>query len=334
MLTDFNSGTRYEIKRKIAEGGMGAVYEAMQIGVNGFQKKVAVKTLKADLVTDKRFVSMFIEEAKLVANLVHENIVQIYQLGQLDDGAYYFVMEYVNGISLKDFIAFICATKTLLPQELAIFIVSRIARGLAYAHSRTDDEDNHLKILHRDVSPTNILITTEGLPKLTDFGIAKAATNTIEDPEYQLMGKLTYMAPEQAKREPLDHRVDIYALGVILYELLTMESPRDGSDTTLFKAAQTGWINWEPLRKRVDDEMFNCIRKLLSLKPEDRYQDTSDFARYLEYYIYRGGYGPTIVTLEHYLKKHFTYLFTDKPKIPDNIQNLEKTVILPQDDID
>jgi serine/threonine protein kinase len=221
-MEELLSKTAYKNISKIAEGGMGAVYKAQQKGTAGFEKTVAIKTLLECYSQNKNFVDRFVSEAKLVADLVHENIVQIYQLDHYK-GTYFFVLEFVNGISLHDFLNFLNKTQVQLPQKLAVFIASRIARGLAYAHSRCDASGVPLSIVHCDVCPRNIMITTEGLPKLADFGIAKA--QTIGNQE-SMDGKLPYMSPEQANKQNMDFRSDIYSLGMVLFFMLSGKSAR------------------------------------------------------------------------------------------------------------
>jgi serine/threonine protein kinase len=310
-ITDIESDVTYRIVRRVASGGMGAVYEAMQCGTDGFEKRVAIKTLLPELSENERFVRMFINEAKLVADLVHENIVQIYQLGRCRRRVYYIVMEYVHGLSLSEFIHIHAATQSPVPIELAVFIASRIARGLAYAHSRVGLSGASLNIVHRDVSPSNVLVTTEGLPKLGDFGIAKAATNVMPSRERSFVGKLLYMAPEQARREPVDFRADVYALGLVLYELLTLAPARDASSEDLLDRVREGCVDLEPVRERLDcPELLRILERMLARDREHRYADTARLGYELEYYIYHSGYGPTVVSLEAYLRENFPYLYT------------------------
>ncbi len=309
MLQAIHDQTTYRIVKKIAEGGMGSVYQAIQDGVNGFQKIVALKTLLPKLSSNQRFVDMFIQEAKLVANLVHENIVQIYQLGEMDEG-YYIVMEFVHGLSLHEFIRFhTTVTKKTIPRELAIFIASRIARGLAYAHSRKDTYGRPLQIVHRDVCPNNIMITTEGLPKLTDFGIAVVSAGILESRQ-QLVGKLTYMSPQQARRESVDHRADIFSLGAVLFEMLAGAKIRFGeTEEDHEKMAQNGNVEWQRLPGDLDPDVRDMLETCLQVDPNRRYTSTSELAKGLEYIIYKDGYGPTIQTLEAYLRQQFPYLY-------------------------
>lgn len=306
-----------KIHRKIADGGMGSVYEAVQEGANGFQKRVAVKTLLPQLSRNLRFVEMFIGEAKLVADLVHENIVQILQLGRTIEG-YYIVMEYVNGLSLHEFIRFHAFTQQPIPEHLAVFITSRIARGLAYAHSRVDDQGKPMNIVHRDVCPNNVLITTEGLPKLTDFGIAKARRHVMSNNDRSLMGKLGYMSPEQAQRRSADFRADHFSLGAVLFEMVTCEKIRKSDDSDeLLELAAAGTVNWSVAENReIGGELMTIMQRCLADSRGDRYDSTQELARDLEYYIYKDGYGPTIKTLEDYLAMQFPYLY--RHRAPDS----------------
>lgn len=298
----FENRCNLRIVREIASGGMGTVSEAIQEGAGGFEKRVAIKEI-LPTETDEKFVEMFIGEAKLVANLVHENIVQIYQLNEIDS-RYYIVMEYVHGLALADFIDLHRLQKDqTLPPELAVFIVSRIARGLAYAHDRTDRCGKHLSIVHRDVCPKNILITTEGLPKLGDFGIASAANLNLDYGDQQTVGKFSYMAPEQAAATKVDFRADIFSLGLVLFELLTLERARRRWDSNLMVAAINGWVDWELIPRKTPKKLMTLLHSMLATEADQRYQSTEQLAHDLELYIYGRGYGPTVVTLEKYLRQ-------------------------------
>jgi len=319
VLQAIRDQTTYRIVRKIAAGGMGTVYEALQQGVVGFEKTVAVKTLRAELSTGDRFVKMFIQEAKLVAALVHENIVQIYQLALSDEG-YFIVMEYVNGLSLHEFIQFHRATDTPVPRALAVFIASRIARGLAYAHSRTDQYGRALQIVHRDVCPKNVLITTEGLPKVTDFGVAVVTAYVGEEELQPLAGKIIFMAPEQAAGRKVDFRADIFALGAVFFELLSGERIRDPDNPDVaYAMASSGTVEWDRLPKDIPRELWDILEKCLALRPDERYESTDALAKDLEFYIYKDGYGPTIQALEAYMRKQFAYLYQARRAPPQDL---------------
>lgn len=322
------SNTTYTIVDKIAEGGMGAVYKAQQKGIAGFEKTVAIKTLLGKLSKNRKFIDRFILEAKLVANLVHENIVQIYQLDRYR-GKYFFVLEFVNGISLHNFADILNKAKIRLPEKLAVFTASRIARGLAYAHTRCDASGEPLSIVHCDVCPQNIMISTEGLPKLTDFGIAKATiTGNIDSVD----GKLPFMSPEQARGEKLDFRSDIFSLGMVLFYMISGKSARqlNASFEDILKQARENEINWDALPDNIDKELLKIITKMLASSPDERYQDTAELARDLEYHIYKDGYGPTIVTLSEYMRKQMPALFEKASgyKKEDNKEEYELTQVL------
>lgn len=301
MKKVIQSFSRYQIVQEIASGGMGSVAKAKLLGVEGFEKTVAIKTLLPRFASDNGFVSRFIAEAKLVATLVHENIVQIYQLDLVDD-EYFYVQEFVDGISLFDFVEIHKAVQKRLPRQLAVFIASRAARALAYAHSRKDSSDQPLNIIHCDICPHNILINREGVPKLTDFGIARAATIQSSD---HVAGKLAFMSPEQySDPRSVTASSDIYSLGVVLFYMLGNHYTRDvyTSREALIEQIRCNYINWSALPSDLPDELRDILKKMLAFAPEERYQNCSELVRVLEYYIYRDGYGPTMVTLSEYMK--------------------------------
>jgi len=303
------------LTRKVAQGGMGAIYEGRLKGAEGFEKKVAVKTLLDRWSNDARFMELFVAEAKLVCDLVHENIVQIYQLGRRAAGGYYIVMEFVDGLPLRRFLDRHIERGARIPEPLAVHIVSRIARGLAYAHTFHDRCGRCLHIVHRDVCLGNVLITTEGLAKLTDFGIAKALPMQIIGDDW-LTGKIRYMSPEQAAREKVDFRSDIYSLGAVLFEMLAHETirPHD-ADPRRTPFAEIP-VPWPLLPKETGAEVVDLLRTALDPDPAKRFQETSEMARALEYYIYKDGYGPTIQTVEAYMRKHFPELYCFEAPAP------------------
>lgn len=293
----------YLLKRKIADGGMGAVYEAEQFGAEGFVKTVAIKTILPSFAKKEKFVSSFIGEAKLVANLVHQNIVQIHQLGRHEDG-YYIAMEYIDGINITDFMAKHRKLRRRLPVELAAYIVSRVCRGLEYAHSKKGADGSPLNLVHRDVSPNNLMITREGEVKLTDFGVAKARQFMEDDEEY-LVGSVEYMSPEQAECGAVDARSDIFSVGLVFYELLTgVRVFRCQGDNIEATIEQVKAASIPDPRKSVEmpESMVRILMKCLERKPDDRIQSAGQLAWLLENEIYSKGYGPTIVTLAKYVE--------------------------------
>ena len=295
----------YRIVRHLADGGMGSVFEADLIGVADFRKTVAIKTILEKYAAHSEFVRLFIGEAKLVADLVHENIVQVYDLGE-SDGRFFIVMEYVEGLNLERFIKTHLEHALPLPADLGAFIASRVCRGLDYAHHRTDRDGESLGIVHRDISPKNVLLNFEGVVKITDFGIAKAR-QVMEQDEELLVGRMEYMSPEQAARKPTDGRSDVYALGVLTHELLTGELPTRGA-WSLQRLHRLGMSFPKPLRETrpdVPDDLAAIVDRALQPDPDERFQTASDMGYALEYHLYHDGYGPTNVTLRDYLRDHF-----------------------------
>ena len=294
----------YFLKRRIAKGGMGAIYEAEQIGAEGFIKKVAIKTILPSFAAKESFVSSFVGEAKLVANLVHQNIVQIHHLGRNNDG-YFIAMEYIDGINLTDFMIMHRRLNLRVPVDIAVFIMSRVCRGLEYAHGKTDGEGRKLGLVHRDVSPNNIMINREGEVKLTDFGVAKAA-QFMEDDEDYLVGSVEYMSPEQADCQDVDHRSDIFSAGLVLFELLTgfrvFRCKDNDIDGTLEKVIEAEIPDPTRLRSDIPEDVLNTLMKCLARRAEDRYPDTHALVYDLEHAIYSRGYGPTTSKVASYLR--------------------------------
>lgn len=329
QIVDLN---KFEIAREIAKGGMGTVYEAIQHGVEGFQKTVALKVILREYSRDPEFVEMFIGEAKLVADLVHQNIVQIYQLGKMRS-YYYLAMEYINGFNLKQFIERHQTLGREIPIELAAFVISRVCRGLEYAHNKKDRRGRSLNVVHRDISPANVMLTFEGVVKITDFGIAKAA-NLMRDREGEvLMGKLRYMSPEQAQYKRTDGRSDIFSLGVVLYELFT--------GTVLFEEGDTQttidnilYKEVAPLRRlkpEIPEELERIVNQALHRDINKRYQSAGKMGYELEHYMYHNRFGPTNVTLEQYLKKIFPKIGQEREKAsfhPEDVDVYGDTDIL------
>ena len=325
--TEVGINTVYRLKRLIATGGMGAVYEAEQFGTDGFVKLVAVKVLLPELSDNQEFISMFMDEAKLAGCLVHQNIVQIYQLGR--SGRQYFIaMEYIDGIDLEQFMSFHTAQGKRVPVEIAEFIASRICRGLEYAHNRRDERGERLEVVHRDISPRNIMITSEGEVKIADFGVAKARLKAAADMQDNIMvGKIPYMSPEQATYEPTDPRSDIFSLGVVFYELLTGVKIFDKpSESEAIREITTGSVP-DPRIRRADisDAVAGIVMRCLERKAALRHQTAGDLGYALESHMYSKGYGPTIVTLAQYMAK----LYPDRRfyAAPSRGDNLKSSVL-------
>jgi len=303
-LFTIQSDFRYEIVRKISEGGMGVVYEAEQQGARGFVKRIAIKVVRQNYANQRLFIENFIGEAKLVADLIHTNIVQTYHLGEAR-GLYFITMELIGGVNLDQFTHQLAGKQRRLPLELAVFIVSRVARGLAYAHAKLDKDGHPLGIVHRDVSFKNIMIAFEGDVKLTDFGIAKAR-GFLQDQEGEVVaGKADYMSPEQANFQITDKRSDLFSAGVVLAHLLLghnifkAKTPEESRQRILSLPVP----DFRTLDPRIDAQLNQILQSTLARDLRQRYPNADQLLYDLEYYIYHSGYGPTNETLGRFVRE-------------------------------
>jgi eukaryotic-like serine/threonine-protein kinase len=297
---------RYDIVRKIFEGGMGIVYEAEQHGTREFVKRIAIKVVRQNYTDQKQFIDNFIGEAKLVADLIHTNIVQTYHLGEAN-GVYFIAMELIRGVNLEQFCQQLTDKKRQLPKELAVFIVSRVARGLAYAHAKTDKDGKPLGIVHRDVSLKNIMIAFEGDVKLTDFGIAKARGFLTDQEGEVVAGKADFMSPEQADFQITDKRSDLFSAGVVLAHLLLGRNIFKGptAEESRQRILTLPIPDFRTLDSRVDERLNEILHACLSRDLTKRYADADKLLYDLEHYIYHTGYGPTNETLGKYIRELF-----------------------------
>ena len=282
---------------------MGVVYEALQRGSGGFTKVVAVKLIREEYSTNKEFHKNFIGEARLVANLIHTNIVQTYHLG-LIGGQHFMVMEYVAGVNLEQLSERQSALGRLMPVDIAAFIVSRIARGLTYAHQKTDQGGRPLGIVHRDIGPKNVMIAYEGDVKLTNFGIAKALDRMHNEEGKVIAGKDDYLSPEQASFAVTDARADLFSLGIVLTELLLGRNIFRDTDRLVSRQniLEMPIPKFSELRPEIDSRLEAILQKSLERDREQRYQSAFEMLHDLEVYLYSGGYGPTNEKLGAYLK--------------------------------
>ncbi len=296
----------YEMTRKLAEGGMGVVYEAHQLGAGNFKKVVAVKLIREEYSAIEEFQKNFIGEARLVADLIHTSIVQTYHLGQIG-GQYFMVMEFVRGMNLEVFIEKHRALGRKIPVDIAVFIVSRVARGLAYAHQKHDVEGRHLNIVHRDIGPKNILMAYEGDVKLTDFGIAKALDLMYNEEGKVIAGKDEYLSPEQASYAITDARADLFPLGIVLTELLLGRNVFRSADRSQSRRNILSMPIpvFGKVRPDIDPKLEANIARALQRDRDKRYQSAYEMLTDLEMYLYSDRYGPTIEKLGVYIKELF-----------------------------
>jgi serine/threonine protein kinase len=270
---------KFFLLQRLAIGGMAEIYRARMPGADGFEKELVVKRILRARAQDRNFTRMLVNEAKLTVQLTHSSIAQVYECGRIE-GDYFISMELVNGVSMKEMMHAFGRAGALLSPEQSIFIVLQLMQGLAYAHRKADPAGKPLQIVHCDVSPDNCLLSWEGELKLLDFGIARAATGLSNYKEGMLMGKLGYVAPEQASLEKRwDHRVDIFAAGIILYELLTKQKPfpRATDVESLIQSRRAKVVPPTAIAPRLPKELDAIVAKALAYEPEDRYADARSF---------------------------------------------------------
>ena len=320
LETELADGLRYRLVREVARGGMGVVYEALQLGAAGFEKRVALKVLAPEVTRHEEFVAMFQGEARLVADLVHENIVQIYHLGRIGpQQLLYMSLEYIHGVTLEDFLLRHQELEREVPPELSLFILSRVCRALEYAHGRLDSDGRPLGIVHRDVSPGNVLMTFGGVVKLTDFGVAKARHVMLDLEGQMLLGKARYMSPEQANFLETDRRSDVFAAGIVLWELLSGEPLFDSADTILTLERVTS-REIRPLREvapHLPEEVCAIVDRALSRDRAARYETAGRMGLDLEQCLYRDRFGPTNTSLQRWLRELFPCSSPAPAAIPD-----------------
>lgn len=262
----------YRLMERVAVGGMAEVWRARRRGVEGFQKTVAIKKILSHLTGSVDFVTMFIDEAKLAAQLTHNNIIQIYDLGKVDDD-FYIAMEYVEGWDLRTILAAGRERGLPLPLPLALAIGAAVARALDYAHRKRDFSNRALGLVHRDVSPQNVMISHEGEIKLCDFGIVKAVSKASTTQMGALKGKLQYMSPEQAWGREVDARSDIFSLGSVLFEVLTGSKLFTGdSEIGVLDAVRDCRVRSpREIVPSIPEEVERIVFRALAKNPEDRY---------------------------------------------------------------
>jgi serine/threonine protein kinase len=296
---------RYRLLERLGEGGMAEVFKAKSYGVEGFEKILVIKRILPELARSQDFVDMFIHEAKLSVRLSHANIVQVFDLGRAPAGdpggaqggdAYYIAMEYVHGLDLASVLSRARRLQLALPVPMGAYVASEVAKGLDHAHRRRDEQSRPLGIVHRDVSPQNVLVSFEGEVKVTDFGIAKARgvleNSGAEDTRVgKLHGKFGYMSPEQANGLAVDARSDLFSLGTLLYECITGVNPFSAPTTfeTLRRVQACECPPLELLRPDVPPELVAIVKKAMARLPGDRYQDAGRMYEALLAFLYMQG---------------------------------------------
>lgn len=297
---------KYYLLHQVNTGGMAQVFMAKAFGVEGFERLVAVKRILPQIAADQQFIRMFVDEAKLAGQLHHANIAQIFDLGRVGDD-YYIALEYVSGRDLKQIWERVGALDAHIPIELACFIASQVCAGLDYAHNKRDPMGTPLEIVHRDVSPQNVLVSYEGEVKLIDFGVAKAANSTSDTRVGLLKGKLSYMSPEQVRGMALDRRSDTFAAGIVLYELLTGERLFMGESDfdTLEKVRKVEVAPPSLFNPGIPPALEEIVLKALHKHPNHRYQSGHEMLLDLQRFMFSQGNPCTARDLAAFMENIF-----------------------------
>ena len=307
---------RYQVIKYLASGGMAQVLLARSTGIEGFERHVVIKRIHPERALDEHAVKMFLDEARLAAALHHANIVQVYDIGQ-EDGEYFFAMEYIHGEDLRRLLTLIAGRQGKIPFEHIVTIISASASALHYAH-----DHRGLNIVHRDVSPANIIVGYDGGVKVVDFGIAKAALRSQETQSGTLKGKISYMSPEQCMGHHVDRRSDVFALGIVLYELLTVRRLFKGSSDFLTMSQIVAGNVPKPTEhnKDIPPVLEQIVLKALELDPKERFQSAEEMRIALD----KCGPRSSTSELADYMRSIFGY--RNEPWLVDDDEDLEPEI--------
>src|SRR3954463_6548754 len=280
---------RYTITERIDHGGMAEVFRGVAESMEGFKKAVAIKRILPNLTKNQKFVSMFLDEARLSLLLQHANIVAVFDISKTPDNAYFLVMEFVDGCNLKALIERQKQKGKRIDAAHSIYLMIECCKALQYAHALEHPETNEaLGIVHRDISPPNILLSKNGEVKLVDFGLAKANSQIESTDPGVVKGKFSYLSPEAASGQPVDHRADVFSVGIILWELFTGKrlfyGDTDYQTVELVRQARIPSI--AALNPEIEPELEAVVRKALAREPNDRYQSAADLGDALANYLF------------------------------------------------
>ena len=311
---------KYRLVRKLATGGMAEIFLARQEGMEGFEKTLVIKRILPIHADNAELIDMFLDEARIAATLNHPNIVQIFDLGKCDD-EYFIAMEHIHGQDLRRICERGLAVGNFLPLRHAVRIMADAAGGLHYAHNQLDSSGEPLNIVHRDISPQNIVVSFDGVVKILDFGIAKAANKIVTTRHGQLKGKYAYMSPEQCNGLEVDHRSDIFSLGTLLYEITvcTRLFKGDTDIQTIKRVSEAVVPLPSEVRPGFPVDLEQILLKALTKDPHDRYQSGRKLQEDLEDFLGRNRMKTGPVQLGNYMRE----IFPDKLELPDADPDLE-----------
>jgi len=337
---------KYILLDRIAVGGMAEVFRAKLTGEKGFEKLIVVKKMLPHMVEEPEMVTHFIDEAKLAALLQHENIIHVYDFGETE-GSYFIAMEYLFGKDLKSIFTKSSQINTPIGIENSLLIASKICEGLEYAHNLKDLHGASLNIIHRDISPQNIFITYDGKVKIIDFGIAKTTTQASKTCVGIIKGKVAYMSPEQAGGKSIDRRSDIFAAGIILYEMITGQEMYPGDTIqALNKAIHAQYERPENIAPSLPPKVYEILHRALNKNIEERYQSCGEMMAEIENCLYDMDCRPNTKMLEKSITDLFCKEYSDEknksieilkytldeeqtnPKVAIANQNYQKTRVM------
>ncbi|MCK6570423.1 protein kinase [Myxococcota bacterium] len=314
MRDPLKFGNYYLIER-VNIGGMAEVFKGVSYGVEGFERLFAVKRVLPNISEDQEFIEMFIDEAKIAVQLNHANIGQIFELGNAEN-SYFIAMEFVQGKDLRALFDRVRKRNERIDIPMTCHIVKEVCEALEYAHNKKNERQEALNLVHRDVSPQNIIVSYDGEVKLIDFGIAKAAGKASKTQAGILKGKFGYMSPEQVRGRPIDRRSDIFSLGVVLFELLTLERCFQGESdfSTLEKVRNVDIRRPASLNRDIPPELERIVLKALSRSPEERYQSAAELQDALQKFLYQSGSFYARKDLSGWMKRTFDADFRDEQR--------------------
>ncbi|WP_208721647.1 serine/threonine protein kinase, partial [Corallococcus aberystwythensis] len=298
---------RYELVSWLGRGGMAETWRAQLVGDAGVTKPVLIKKVLPEFANDEAFTSMFISEARISATLSHGNVAQVFDFGRVDS-EYFLAMEFVDGQPLHRVLKRAVRSELGgLPIPVAVFVAMEMCRGLHYAHTRTDSSGRALGIVHRDISPDNVLIGYEGQVKIVDFGIAKAQLlRGFKTAPGVVKGKYLYFSPEQARGEEVDARTDVWATGVVLYELLCGKLPVEGPPQVVMMRVASGEVpSPSVLRPDLPEALSRIVRKALHPERDQRFESSHAFAEALAGFLYSNPPGVSSLSVAHLLRMLF-----------------------------
>ncbi len=321
---------RYILLDRINVGGMAEVFRGKMAGVEGFERMVALKRILPNIAADPDFIEMFVDEAKLAVQLQHANIAQVYELGMEND-QYFIAMEYVSGVDLRTMWDRARNRNRLLPIAMSCHIMQKACEGLDAAHRKKDDMGVDISLVHRDVSPQNILVSFDGEAKIIDFGIARAANKVSKTQAGVLKGKFGYMSPEQVRGQDLDNRSDIFACGVVLYEMLVGDRLFLGESdfSTLEKVRNVEMVPPTRLNKNLSPQLERIVMKALAKGPEDRYRWAAEMAEDLQRYLFSTNQPFARTDLQRYMGQHFKEELAKEKKRLESYKSITMESIAP-----